>query len=89
MRTFAYSNLIEGLWGTMKFYIKHIYNTISGEDDLFIHYLHESLWRINLRKKEGSNYYNYLISTFRFDPPGEKDDSRKNSMIVLTNEEEK
>jgi hypothetical protein len=38
-RTFEHSNLIEGLWAVLKYYIKHTYSTLPGtaalEDFLF------------------------------------------------------
>jgi IS1 family transposase len=35
IRTFAHSNLIEGLWGTLKLHIKHSYNTLIGDEDTY------------------------------------------------------
>ena len=35
IRTFAHSNLIEGLWGNMKTHIKHSYNTLIGDEHIF------------------------------------------------------
>ncbi len=33
VRTFKHSNLIEGLWGTRKYYAKHTYYTSPGESE--------------------------------------------------------
>lgn len=43
-RTMAHSNLIEGLWGVLKYHIKHVYNTLPGSDNLEA-FLYEALWR--------------------------------------------
>lgn len=45
VRTFAESNLIEGLWGNLKFYIKHSYNTLHGDEGSFYDFIQEALWR--------------------------------------------
>ena len=44
IRTFMHSNYIEGVWGEIKYIMKHMYSTISGTESLD-NYLYEALWR--------------------------------------------
>jgi hypothetical protein len=52
IRTFAHSNLIEGLWGNMKTHIKHSYNTLIGDDQLYYTFVMEALWRRHIKRLE-------------------------------------
>ena len=41
-----HSNYIEGVWGEIKYIMKHMYSTISGSGtESLDNYLYEALWR--------------------------------------------
>ena len=63
-RTFEKSNLIEGLWGEMKYQIKHIYNTLSGDNKNFEHYIYEALWRRYLTRLSGDEKDKFIKETY-------------------------
>ena len=44
MRTFKNSNLIEGLWSSLKYYAHNVYNTVPSNASQK-QFLYESLWR--------------------------------------------
>lgn len=77
VRTFVEANLIEGLWGTLKQYIKHSYNTLMGDEGTYYDFIQEALWRRKLRKLETpQERRDFIRMTFRHQENDEVDLSR-------------
>lgn len=67
LRTFERCHLIEGLWGELKYLIKHIYNTLPGNEDIFELFIQEAMWRRSLRKLTGNEWTEFVKTTYRFE----------------------
>lgn len=63
-RTMKHSNLIEGLWSTLKYFAKHVYNTLPGNEDYFISYLFEAAWKRKLSYLSGNDREEFLQITY-------------------------
>ena len=62
----------------MKYHIKHIYNSLHGGEEHFVHYLYEALWRRELTNKHEEDRNSFLMDTYRYMEPYEVDDLRPN-----------